>query len=255
MTLKRIILEEGDLKLNAFYIYTFINNNNNNNIEEFCHESLKKYIYRENNPTRINAFEKLLWKPPTAGTITTEEEEEEEKMSKKIINHYFEKGFSNYDAINATLKDSYDLSKRYINPQLFLLNEYESLTQRKFILHLVNFMEKRKKKNKKEEEEEDYDQPEVQLLALIKLWHLINIRADILAEKFIPLAFSSWFARYPFYTDYFSVIASNEIKEEFYKSFLNSIISVKNKTVNSVNNDIKTVLKKYTNKFFYKLLV
>ena len=288
MKLITAILSENNLKYNTLFIYSFYNNNNNNNnnkekydnnidIKIDC-ECLEKYIYRERDPVRINAFEKLLWKSTTCNDNSNKVFWKSTDVVRQLINHYFNKNDdnnnNNKELINLILQDFYVLCKRYKNYEQFLLYEYESLSQRKFLLNLVLFMEGEEDKNKgggkeKDKKKEKYIKKNVQKInhqiellmsSIIQLWHLINIEMNVLENEFIPLAFSKWYKNYPFYKDFFCIITKNDIKYDFYKSFLDSITQTTTTTttttttiVDIVNENIKNILKKYSHKMFYAL--
>ena len=219
-----VILNENNPKLNSLYIYTFTKNDN----IEFDREYLETCIYRENNSMRINIFEKHLWK-------STPHYDSSDTV-KKLINYYFnnnkEKEEEEEELVEIILQDFCNLYKRYKNYQKFLLCECETFTQRKFLLNLVLFM-----KNKHFENQST-------ILMIIQLWCRMNISIDVLEKKFIPLAFSNWYENYSFYKDYFCIVVNKDIKNDFYKSFLN--LCIQNKSIENINNCMKKVLKKYS---------
>ena len=207
----------------------------------FDDESLKRYIYNERDLVRINHFENLLSDNTTTTDNTT---------ISKLINHYFDKPNDiNNNNINLILRDFDHLCIKYKNYQNFLLSESEeSLTKRKFLLILIYFMERREKFM-----EEKTKLP--MLIMLIKLWTKIIKVVDtdiiILRKNVIPLLFSKGYANYDFYKYYFSIIKDNNVKNDFYDSFLDSIINfpIDKNIVDNVNSNLKLVLKKHSRYF------
>ena len=245
---------ETTLKDNALYIYTFAKNkfcsdsndyDDDDDDDDLCDvtvnvtikEELKKYIFFESNPARINYFEKFLQNTNNRIPISTKST----YVSKKIISHYFLNKKKSNVLIDFILQDFKNLSKRYKNYQKFLFYHCNSFTQRKFLLNLVLFMEKKINNTL----------IIIIIMKIIQLWHLVDIDINILENEFIPLAFSKWYENYPFYNDFFCIITKKSIKDDFLKSFFNSILA--NKNIDEVNNDIKNVLKKYSPKQFYVL--
>ena len=238
-TIKQELLHEKDMNCNAHYIYTFIGSDDE--ILEFDRKTLKSLIYFESGASRLNAFENFLWGSPYYGY---------DNISEKIIKFYFKD--NNYNSncdevIHLILNDFYDLCDRYRNYQNFLLFNFELFTQRKFVILLVLLMEEKLADYKK------LNLPAV-LLMLIKSWHLMNLDKEMLEKKFIPLAFSKWYRRYPFFDDFFCITINDNTKIDFYNSFLNSIIECpnENRSIKYVNDNIEKISKKYCHKIFYK---
>ena len=245
------ILKEKNSKNASLYIYSFtknkfddrINNNNNNTIDSdyiddsFDAEWLELYVYRERNPARINAFEQIFWKFKDSKQIFWQSSD----SVRELIHHYFnnENVKKNNKLITLILDDFQSLKKKYYNYQHFLLYDCESFTQRKFMINLTLFMTTADVNDKKNLET-------TVIRMIVQLWHAMNIDIDVLKNKFIPLAFSKWYKNYPFYSDYFCIIAKEDVKNDFYKSFLTGIVENKN-----VDDGIETVLKKYSHKMFY----
>ena len=246
--MSKIVLDENDVKLNAFYIYTMVKNNyiinNNNNVFniKFDKETLQNLIKIETNSQRINLFEQILWNLFYNNNYNNNNNIYD--MVKVIINYYFNNNNNNNNNSieKIILKDFHNLCKRYKNYRKILFYEYESMIYRKFLLNIVLFMEKVIK----------YKDEEIllSLIMIIKLWHLIDIDKEILETKFIPIAFSKWYKDYSFYKYYFCIF-NNDMKNDLYKTFLKSIINNKNEIINNVNFDIEKVLKKNTFILFF----
>ena len=84
----------------------------------------------------------------------------------------------------------------------------------------------------------------------------MKIKRNVLERKFVPIAFATWYENYPFFQDYFCIIADDKTKDSFYETFFNSIINhdvKQHQFINSVNDDIKRLLQKNTHKLFYEI--
>ena len=236
-TLKREILNQGNLKCNSLYLYSFGGGGGGGDIvNDFDRDIFQKYIYRERNPARINYFEKLL---PTTTSY-------DDKLCQKIVDYYyyyFNDNNNNNDYINLIFTDYQQLEQRYLNYKQFLFHEYQSFTQRKFLINLMLFMEQKCVN----------DQFRL-IISLIKLWWYSMAEKEVLRCKFIPLAFSAWYKDYYFYKDYFKPIASEKIKNDFYDSFLSSFFIKDCCTIDTVDENVEAVLKKYCSikQFYFK---
>ena len=237
MSVSEAILAEKNLKCNSFLLFTFCNHLKNIDFE-YDRKTLENYIYRESSPNKINIFENLLWDSKFYDSYTND------NLFKKVISHYF---YNNdfQDILNLISNDFNNLKERYLNYKLFLFHKYELLTERKFFINLKLFMEKQIQNNNNDNK--------LLIISLVKLWCIINIDKKTLREKFIPSAFSIWYENNLFYKDYFYNIANDDIKNEFYEIFLESIISDNNNNdiINIVNDNVEITLRKYTLKLFY----